>query len=263
MLAPKKWRGPLRRSATISSMKTPLRPANARARALLKKLQALAERGVDGERAAAVEKLARLKARFDFTATSGVDPTHFGLFAGQFTRSATARRIHQFGPHETDVANSVKWAIESGTRIVCVYRNGDLFAEANPATTRRLQEIAGQIAGSFGALLREFGGIAGVDEKDRGVFVMGLYDGMMNETRVIGQRLPTRPSAKPLRKGKKALKKAAGAAPGAGLHLHPYSLGLGLGKQIRLATPLAQITAELAAVVRQQLASSAESASKT
>jgi hypothetical protein len=40
-------------------MKTDLKPANSKARALLKKLLALAERGIDGEKASAQRKIRR------------------------------------------------------------------------------------------------------------------------------------------------------------------------------------------------------------
>jgi hypothetical protein len=91
-------------------MKTNLKPANLKARALLKKLQALAEQGIDGEKISAQHKIARLKARFDFTLPDPAETPD--LFLGSFKRSTTARRIYSFGGHEFDVANSVKWAIE-------------------------------------------------------------------------------------------------------------------------------------------------------
>ena len=76
-------------------MTTHLRPANPRAWALFKKLQALAERGIDGEKMSAQNKIARLKARFDF---SVADPAETpDLFSGTFKRSTTARRIYSFG----------------------------------------------------------------------------------------------------------------------------------------------------------------------
>jgi len=48
-------------------VKAHLKPANAKAWALLKKLQALAEQGIDGEKISAQGKIARLTTRFDFT----------------------------------------------------------------------------------------------------------------------------------------------------------------------------------------------------
>jgi hypothetical protein len=78
---------------------------------LLKKLLALAERGIDGEKASAQRKIRRLKARFDFSAPEPAETPD--LFSGSFKRSATARPIYSFGCNEFEVANAVKWAIES------------------------------------------------------------------------------------------------------------------------------------------------------
>ena len=227
-------------------MKTTLKPANSKARALLKKLLALAERGIDGEKASAQRKIRRLKARFDF---SGPDPAETpDLFSGSFRRSATARPIYSFGPNEFEVANAVKWAIESATRIQCLYRDRELLAEASAATARRLGEIAFHIASSFRALLDKFSAVGGVSADDRGVFVMGLYDGMMNETRNAGQPLPSRPGFAKRRRGRKRA-----ASPATGLHVHPYTLAVGLGKQIRFSAPVEEIAAELEATLRKCL----------
>ena len=236
-------------------MKTKLRPASLKARVLLKKLQALADRGVDGEKLAAQRKLARLKAQFDF---SGPDPEEaLNLFSGRFSHSATARRICRFGADEFDIANSVKWAIESATNIPCIFRHGDLLAEATPGSVNRLKEIAAQIAGSFRALLEQFRTVDGVDAKDRNVFTMGLYDSMMNETRNAGQRLPSRAEAFQKRKGKSRKPPAPAAS---GLHFHPYTLAVSLGRQIRFSAPLEQIAAELTAATQKHLAPPSEPA---
>ena len=213
---------------------------------MLEKLQALAERGIDGERTSAQRKIARLKARFDF---GGPDfAATPDLFLGNFKHSTTARSICTFGGDEFDVANSVKWAIESATKIRCVFRHGELLAEATPATARRLTEIGTHIAHSFRTLLHQFSAIDGVSVEDRGVFVMGLYDGMMNETRKVGQRLPNRAKATKMPRGKKRP-----AAPAPGLHIHPYTVALGLGKQIRFSAPLEQIAGELEAIAQKRL----------
>ncbi len=227
-------------------MKANLKPANPKARALLRKLQALAERGIDGERISAQKKIARLKARLDFT---GPDPTETpDLFLGNFKRSTTARWIYSFSRNDFDLANSVKWAIESATKIPCVYRDSELLAEATPSTANRLTEIAAHITRSFRALLDQFSTVGGVSAKDRGVFVMGLYDGMMNEVRNVGQRLPNRPGPTKMPRGKKrAVTRATG------LHIHPYTVGVSLGKQIRFSAPLEQIAAELEAVTQKGL----------
>jgi hypothetical protein len=230
-------------------VKAKLKPANSKTRTLLKKLQALADRGIDGEKLSAQKKIARLEARFNFSAPAPEETPD--LFLGTFKRSSKARLIYSFGRHEFDMANSVKWAIESAAKIPCMYRGGDLLAEATLSTTRRLTDIANHITHSFRTLIDQFSAVEGVSVTDRGAFVMGLYDGMMNETRNPGQPLPSRPGPKKMRKGKKH---AVAHAPG--LHIHPYTVALSLGKQIRFSAPLEQIAAELEAVTRKHLTAS-------
>jgi hypothetical protein len=230
-----------------ASMGANLKPANSAARVLLKKLQALAERGIDGEKTVAQRKIARLQARFDF---SGPDLSETpDLFRGTFKHSTTARRVYTFSRQEYDVANSVKWAIESATGIPCLFRGDVLLAEANISTIKRLTKIANGIAQSFRTLLDQFSAIDGVSVSDRGVFVMGLYDGMMNEVRNVGQRLPSRARATKKPKGKKPALSAANH-----LDVHPYTLALGLGRQVRFSVPVEKITAELIASCAAALA---------
>jgi hypothetical protein len=225
-----------------------LKPANAKIWALFRKLKALAEQGIDGEKTVAKRKLARLKGRYDFDVPA-IDGGP-NLFSGRFARSSAGRSIYSFSSGELDIANSVKWAIESATRIHCIHRGADLLAEATPATARRLTEICDYIAQSFRALLAGFRGLGEVTPADRSAFLMGLYDGMMNESRSAGQRLPGSPFAKKRRTAK------ALAAASAGVHVHPYTIAVGLGKKIRFSAPLEQITAELEVVAPKFLSQS-------
>ncbi len=224
------------------------RPASARALALLEKLQALADHGIDGEKAAAQAKLARLRQRFDFTASRKEAVPD--LFSGKFKRSGTARKIWSFEPGEFDVANSIKWALESATKIPCVYQQDALCAEASAPTAKRLQEIATHIAHQFRTLLKIFGQIDGINVTDRASFLRGLYDGMMNESRLAGESLP-KPAP---RAGKTRRAKAAASSSGSTLNVHPYTLGVGLGKQIRFSIPVEQVNAELEAMTQKRLA---------
>jgi hypothetical protein len=223
------------------------KPANATSQALFRKLQALAERGVDGEREVAKRKLARLKARYDFSAPADRDGPD--LFSGRFARSSTARPIYSFKSHEAALASSVKWAIEAAAKVSCLHRGADLLAEATPATARRLSQISDHIAQSFRLLLNRFGALEGVTAADRSAFLMGLYDGMMNETRAPGQRLPGR--SNPVRKQRAKVSLTNKAAT---MQAHPYSIAVSLGKQIRFSAPLEQIAAELEAVAPKCLA---------
>ena len=227
-------------------MKTGLKPATTKARVMLRKLEALAERGIDGEKLVAQRKIDRLKARFDFAAPDAAET--LDLFQGTFKRSRKARRIYSFPHAEFDVANAVKWAIESATGIRCLHRDRDLLAEAALATANRLAGIAKHIAQSFRALITKFNAVDGIGVADRGVFVMGLYDGMMNDLRDVGQPLPSRPGLKRKGRAKKPV-----ASPATGLHVHPYTLAFGLGRQIRFSVPLQEIAAELEDLTQSRL----------
>ena len=233
-------------TARRTVVKSDLKPASTKARAVLRKLQALADRGVDGEKLVAQRKIARLKARFDFEARDPAETPD--LFHGTFKRSSKAKLIYSFTPAEFDVANQVKWAIETATGVHCLYRGCKLLAEASPSTANRLSRIAEHISQSFRALVAKFGTLNGVSVADRGVFIMGLYDGMMNEMRDIGQPLSSRPGVK--RRGR--ANKPAGT-PATGLHVHPYSLAVGLGKQIRFSVPLPEVAGELDRLTQPRL----------
>jgi len=226
-------------------MKATLKPPGPKARAMLRKLQALAERGVDGEKLAAQRKIDRLKARFDFDAPCEETPD---LFQGKFTRSSKAKRIYSFPRNDVDVANAVKWAIESAAGIRCVYRDLQLLAEATAGTANRLAGIAEHISLSFRTLTAKFSELDGVSAVDRRAFVMGLYDGMMNDNRAVGQSLPGHP--RPKRKGR--VKKPE-VSPATALHVHPYTLAVGLGRQIRFSVPLQDVAAELETLTQRRL----------
>lgn len=224
----------------------PLRlPANEKARAMRAKLQALVDQGVNGEKIAAQAKLDRLLKRFDFEApdlTETVD-----LFSGVFEpcHNGMAAHVWTFPEGEFEIANSVKWAIEHAAGIACSFRGASLMAEATPATITKLSAIALHIAESFRALWRQF---APVSPQDRAVFLQGLYEGMMNENRALGQPLPSRACVVKVRKPKK---RAVTMAPG--MNLHPYSVAVPLGRQVRFLVPLQQIKADLENAVNKQL----------
>jgi hypothetical protein len=228
--------------------------ANAKAWALFHKLLALAEQGVDGEKMAAQNKLARLQQRYDFSVPLAGETSD--LFSGNFKRSASARRIYSFRSNELDIASSVKWAIESAAKIPCLHRDTGLYAEATASTARKLTEIADHITQSFRILLDKFSAVEGVRALDRSAFLQGLYDGMMNEARTVGQRLPG--PSQGVRK-RKAKKPAASGAPG--MRIHPYTMAVDLGKQIRFSASMDKIAGELEAAVRKGLAQGSEPAS--
>ncbi len=218
-----------------------MKPATSTARALLAKLTALAERGVNGEATAAKRKLDRLKRKFDFEAPDLTSTPE--LFAGVFKPAGAALRVRTFDRSQFDVANSVKWAIEQNTGIQCSFRGDglELYASAMPDTATNLGRIAGTVTESFEELWRQFCAVAGGNPLDRSVFVRGLFDGMMGEEHPAGEPLPRRTvTARPIKSRKK---QAMNLAPG--VSLHPYSTAANLGKQIRFSVPLDRLTEEL------------------
>jgi len=221
-----------------------MKPANAKARALLLKLQALAERGINGERDVAAVKIARLKAACDFTAP---DPTEAkaDIFGGRrFARSGTAAPIATMTPATEAILWTVKAVIENRTGIVCLVRDGQLLAEATPGTLADLARITGHVALAFADLWRDYSQVAGVQPADRSAFLSGLYDGLMQEARPAGQRLPARATVPKLARAKK---RAVKLAPG--LELHPYTVAVPLGKGVRFSMPLDELKRELAHTV--------------
>jgi plasmid stabilization system protein ParE len=221
-----------------------MKSANTKARDLLGKLERLADPangGTPGEIAAAQRKLHRLRDRLDFSAPAP-DET-MDIFAGlQFKRNVRrAVHVHTFQPADFDVASAVKWAIEKATGIPCRFRGADLLAETTPGTANKLAKVALHITQSFLTLLDQLSRLVGVTPSDRTLFVRGLYDGMMNDERENGEPLPTRAGGHV----KRTKSKTAAAAPPPRLAIHPYTVALSLGKQIRFARPLEEITAEL------------------
>lgn len=167
----------------------PKRPATLRARKLRTVLGALAVCGVNGEKTNAAAKLARLLKKYDFDTR---DNSEAKLFAGQFYPDCTARRVWLFDTGQMDWAANVKWAIEQGCHVACVLRGPELLAECKPETAGRLAEITATITTGFGRLWEIFRAAPGANPSDRQTFLLGLYDGMMDEHRA-GRIAPARP----------------------------------------------------------------------
>jgi len=214
-------------------------------RALREKLQALAERGVNGERDAAKAKLANLEAQYDFSVP--VQKPTADLFFGNFEPSGRATFVCELG-NDPEIANAAKWAIETACDIDCSYRNGNqLFAEATARTAQRLAKIADTITRGITELWTKLSA-NGVQPSDKNNFILGLYDGMMNDSRPIGQPLPSKVSPKLGKKKKRSITSATG------LNIHPYSLALNLGRQIRFCVPIEEVTNQLEQKIKGEIA---------
>lgn len=226
-----------------------MKPANAKARDLLAKLQRLADPangGTPDECRAAQEKADRLKRKLDFNAPA---PAMTGdLFAGKFRQGSKAVFIATIP--ERDIASHVKWAIEHATNIPCLFVGDTIMAHISPSQADKLTVIASTVHEGFRAILSRFDLVDGVTTSDRAAFRMGLYDGMMNEKREAGQRLPAR-KENGVREVR-AKKSAVATAPK--FAVHPYSMAVPLGKQIRFSVPLEEIILELEQRITPQIA---------
>lgn len=223
-------------------------PATQAAREVRAKLQALIARGIgheiEGEHAGAVRKLARLEARYDWSAPC---EQHKGdIFAGLnfCARSRTAQHLTSFGPGETDLAPFVQWAIEHAAGVRASIRNGpdwsvSVWAEVDGRAVAQLATVASTIKTAFADLWARYLA-AGAQANVRRVFLLGCYDGMMDDGRRDGQRLPPIPA--PPVKASRAKRKLA-VAPG--VAIHPYEIALPLGRQVRFSVPHVEIVESL------------------
>ena len=237
-----------------------MKPANQTARALLEKLERLADPangGTPDEIATANHKLERLRNRYDFSAPDPAANGQMDIFAGIRSKRKARRAAHlyTFHPNDREVANSVKWAIEEATGIPCYFCGEDLTAAVTAGTANRLAKVASHISQSFKTLLDQLGTLQGVTPSDRRLFVRGLYDGMMNDARGVGERLPGDGNVhRGRRRAKKTKKKSSTERPPQ-LAVHPYSVALALGRQIRFAAPVDTIAAELERATQAALGS--------
>lgn len=213
----------------------PLKPASATAWRLRDKLQALADYGFNGEKSVAQAKLDALIAKYDWTR----DPRKIvqkDVFGGKFVPASYASHVLAFSGNDYDIAGAVKWGIESRTGIRCVWRGtGELWAQADPSSVKRLTDAAKTVSEAFRALWHQFSRASGVEPQDRSIFVAGLADGMLGEKR-SGKPLPCLP--RPQRKS---------AAPG--ISVHPYEIAVKLGESVRFSVPLEEITNQLAEAI--------------
>jgi hypothetical protein len=209
------------------------------------KLAALAERGINGEKDVAAAKLARLDKRYDFNTPNngGTD-----IFKGVFVPEPSASwPIIRLDPEDLDIGNFVKWSIEHTTGVPCLFHGPELCARATVRTAEQLQGIAKIVATAFRLLWQQFSNAPSVNTADRPSFILGLYEGMMDEVRT-NEALPKRAHVDKVKKAKKG-----SVAKPAGLVLHPYTVATGLGKQVRFSVPFLDIAGELDRTVKGAL----------
>lgn len=222
-----------------------MNPANTKARLLREKLLALIARGVGGEADSAKRKLARLERAYDFTAPN---PDGGDLFADALEGIAYMHRGNDRALAETfadsELACFVKWAIQAAYGIEGKLKeNPDrtftLIVEAAAESMKTMNFIARTLHNAFRDLLAQFLALPGASTRDGRLFIRAVYDGCLNDEKAAGERLPS-PVAAKVRKGRR---RSLAVAPA--LAVHPYSIGLEMGRRVRLRIPIEQIAGDL------------------
>lgn len=213
---------------------------------LRRRILALCDSPVPGEAQSARRQLARMEARYSFD----VEPVGVDIFnmAGARVVAGDAKKLFAFEFGETDVAMFAKHAIEERFRLNCAIRTVDwktsVWCDAAVDSLPALLTVASTIRGQFVRLWQRLCESADVTPGDRGAFMRGLYDGMMDEERKAGERLPARRAAMPAKVKKSRGKKAVAIRPALGVH--PYELALPLGRNIRFAATVEENESMLA-----------------
>lgn len=214
--------------------------------ALRRRIQALCDSPIAGEAASARRQLARLEARYSFV----VEPVGTDIFNMSQARvvAGDARLLFAFEFGETDVAMMAKHAIEQRFRLNAAIRTvqwkTSVWVDAAPESMPALQTVATTIRSHFVRLWQRLTESSDVTVGDRSAFMRGLYDGMMDEERKAGERLPARRAAMPAKVSKRRGKKAVAIRPALGVH--PYELALPLGRNIRFAATVEENESMLA-----------------
>ncbi len=203
-------------------------------------LAEMAARGTTHERTIASEKLARLDARFDFSA----EEVAADIFVG-WSRPAHARlaepvlRVKQ---EWLDAANLVKWVFQDQFDAASAWRTTDEGAElllhAEKADIKRFRPFAKNLYETIVAACAVFSSGRDVRALDRAPFLNGLYDGLIDEPRAVGAMVPGfSPVAKKKPAGGKKRRMPSAVLPPNSATIHPYDLGRDAGKKLRMATP--------------------------
>lgn len=223
-------------------------PATAKEHATREKLRELVKRGVAGESAAAQHKLDRLEGRFDFSGK--LEEKVPDLFSGLVSPTPGKSRALKLKGLSSEVACYVKWALQAAFSVDTSLRNQpdgtvSVLVEATKESLPTLNHVAGVIQQNFETLWSQFLGLPSASEREAKMFLLGLYDGMMDDRCAAGTSLPQQaPKKTGRRRNAKAKPVSVLAAPG--LSIHPYEVALDLGKKIRLSVPLEAIGRELA-----------------
>ena len=204
-------------------------------------LSEMAERGTYHEKSIAREKLKRLDARYDFAAPADLAPGD--IFEG-WERPVSSQQSHpvlKAKKEWLDAANLIKWVFQDKFKTSSGWRSladgVELLLDAGKDDTARFKPFAKNLHDTIIAACSEFSRNRAASELERAPFLNGLYDGLMDEPRPAGTRMPgfSPIAKKKLPRRKKTAKSASQAGNAA--TIHPYDIGREAGKKLRVNVP--------------------------
>lgn len=237
-------------------------------------LREMAARGTEHEAKVAVAKLTLLEEKYVFGERVVADEVDWFRGWPQARASGTARVILNLDPAWMDAGNVVKWVLASRLKVSTQWKmqagKVQLAAGVGAADARRLQPLARKLYENVVEVSREFFTAVGsvqAGEIERAPFIDGISDGLSGEVRAPGAMSPGR-SPHPPKKRKKRRGQVSAKVPGQAsaepprhAAVHPYEVGLTVGRKIRLAEELPSLLHAVRAAL--QLDADADAPEKT
>lgn len=215
-------------------------------------LREMAARGTEHEAKIAREKLSLLEAKYDFEGASA--PQEKDWFedwpkAGGGAHSKL-QPVLKIDPAWMDVGNVVKWVFAARLKVPTKWKMGAASVElgigVHAKEVRSFKPLANKLYKNVVRVTQEFYqglGRQHVGELERAPFIDGIADGLSGEVRQAGTMTPGRsPQPLPKKRGKSsAPSKVKPSASVRHTAVHPYDLGLEIGKRIRFKEDLPEL----------------------
>jgi hypothetical protein len=214
----------------------------------------MVERGTRHERVVAAAKLAKLEARYDFSAVS--HKPHDDLFQGCGsinTNGEDSVPLISVPVEDEEIGSYVKWAFLHKFGVDSHWKKtrpdaSTLHANVDETAAKSLRPVAQTILSRFKQLWTQYSERNTLRAGQRKPFYCGLYDGMMQSPRGAGEKIPM--FSGPRRKKKK--KKETVTTAASAVETHPYEIGMALGEMIRVNAPLRAISSQLRILMKPE-----------
>ena len=211
----------------------------------------MVERGTRHERDVAAAKLAKLEARYDFSAVSGEPPEDLFQTCGNiYAGCEDAVPVISILAGDEEIGSYVKWAFLHKFGVDSYWKGtksgaSTLHANVDKTAADSLRAVAKIILSRFKHLWTQYSERNTLRAEQRKPFYCGLYDGMMQSPRSAGEKVPM--FSGPRRKKKKEKREVAFSVEN-----HPYEIGIALGGMIRMNTPLRTLSSQLQIMMQPQ-----------